>query len=102
MQLIKWALSPCPWKNPESTSEDIRFTEKDGVLYAITLDWPEEKLAIRTLGSATGMLEGEIASIELLGSPGSLKWEMTEDALLVEMPAEMPCEHAYALKITAR
>ena len=30
-----------------------------------------------------------IASIEMLGHTGSLAWEMTNDALLVEMPVEI-------------
>ncbi len=89
-------------QNPESTSEDIRFTTNDGILYAITLDWPEEDLAIRSLGSAKGFLEGEIVSIEMLGSKGSLNWELREDALLVEMPDEKPCDHAFALKIITK
>lgn len=89
-------------QNPESTAEDIRFTTKEGFLFAITLDWPGDELQIRSLGSDAGLLEGEIDSITLIGTEGDLEWEMTGEALVVKMPAEIPCEHAYALKITSK
>ena len=86
-------------QNPESTSEDIRFTASEEALYAITMDWPGETLEITSLGCKGHLLEGEIKSIELLGSSASIEWELTEEALVVSMPEDKPCDHAFALKI---
>lgn len=86
-------------QNPESTSEDIRFTAGADALYAISLDWPGEILEIASLGYKEHLMEGEIKSIELLGSREEVSWEQREDALVVAMPDTLPCEHAFALKI---
>lgn len=83
-------------------SEDFRFTRKGNALYAIALGWPEDgKLAVRTLktGSIHSLLD--FASVELLGCKDSLKWTRDSEGLHVEMPVDKPCEHAFALKITA-
>lgn len=88
-------------KNPESTAEDIRFTVKDDILYAITLDWPGEELRIKSLGLGGNMPAGDIKKIECLGSEEELSWEVTDDALVVQMPEKKPGDHAFALKITS-
>jgi alpha-L-fucosidase len=37
--------------------------------------------------------------VSLLGSKAVLRWKQTPDGLEVELPAEKPCKHAYALKV---
>ena len=86
-------------KNPEAVAEDIRFTTKDGNLYAIALAWPKEKMLIRSLAKKEGLLNQEIKSVSLLGSDANIKWQLTDKGLEVEMPDQKPCEHAFALKI---
>jgi alpha-L-fucosidase len=81
------------------TSEDYRFTIKKNVIYAICLDWPGTEAVIYSLGSRGRLFPGEIRDIEMLGVEGSLGWEQTGDALVVRMPAEKPCSHAFVLKI---
>ena len=44
----------------------------------------------------------EIRSVKMLGIDKELKWSITKDGLVVEMPEEKPCEHAYVFKITRR
>ena len=80
----------------EYTAQDIRFTAKDDVLYAICLGWPEGKVEIE---SARGLYEQEIASITMLGDGRLLDWTMTERRLIITPPAEKPCDHAFAFKI---
>jgi len=88
-------------QNPESTSRDIRFTSKEGVLYAIALDWPDETLKITSLGCKGHLIDDcNVKDIELLGSDEEISWELKEEALVVQMPEQKPCEHAFALKIT--
>jgi len=82
------------------TSEDIRFTTKDGYVYATILDWPADGVAkIKTLASGCGHWPGEISSIEMLGSDAKITWERTSDALNVTLPQAKPCDFAVVLKL---
>ena len=88
------------------TGQDIRFTVKENNLYAIALDWPGEKLLVKSLASRgatwAGLYPSEIASITMLGDGRELKWEMTKEGLSIETPKTKPCDHAYAFKIVRR
>lgn len=88
------------------TAQDIRFTVKDNNLYAIVLDWPGEKVLIRSLApdGATwaGLYPSEIASVTMLGDSKELKWEMTKDGLSIETPQTKPCDYAFVFKIIRR
>jgi alpha-L-fucosidase len=46
-----------------------------------------------------GFYKEEIKRISLLGDGKDLKWSLTRKGLMVEMPDEKPCDHAYVLKI---
>lgn len=80
----------------EYTAQDIRFTLKDDVLYAISLGWPDERLVIETLKHA---YESEIKSVSLLGADGELEWSLTPEGLSITPPGEKPCDHAFVFKI---
>jgi len=81
------------------TAQDIRFTVKDNVLYAICLGWPGEQVTIQSLNT---LYEAEISSVELLGVDASLDWSLSREGLKVNVPAEKPCEHAYVFKIARK
>ncbi len=89
-------------ENPEATAEDIRFTTKGNNLYAIALDWPGKKMLIRSFAKEKNLLKKSIRKIELLGSEGELDWNLSEEGLEVLLPADKPCEHAFAFKIELR
>ncbi|MFZ0758592.1 MAG: alpha-L-fucosidase C-terminal domain-containing protein, partial [Candidatus Sulfotelmatobacter sp.] len=81
-------------------AEDFRFTEKDGILYAIELGWPANHEAIlHTLIPAA--LEGgkRIQSIHLLGSAANLSFEQRADGLHVHLPEQPVGNYAYAMRI---
>ncbi len=81
------------------TAEDIRFTTRDGKLYALALGWPTVgRLVVRSLAEGSPD-RGEIRSVRLLGSPGELEWRRAGEGLAVQLPATPPCDHAYALEI---
>lgn len=84
---------------PKYTSKDIRFTQNGKNLYAICLDWPGEKITVRTLGTKGKLYPGDIKSISLLGGNEIIIWEQTEEGLVVQFPKEKPCDFAYVLKI---
>jgi alpha-L-fucosidase len=85
------------------TAEDIRFTAKGDVLYAIALGWPPAgKLTIRTLGQGSTAYPREVGRIELLGSGGALPFTRDSAGLVVTVPAQRPNEYAFAFKITPK
>ena len=88
------------------TGQDIRFTVNGNNLYATVLDWPGEKLVIKSLapqGSTwAGLYPSEIASVTMLGDGKELKWEMTKEGLAIEMPKTKPCDYAYAIRIVRK
>ena len=86
------------------TGEDIRFTIKNDVLYAIALAWPGKEVKIHSLRRLEEELsiywsDKDIKNIRMLGVNADLKWHFTDDALVIETPAEKPCEHAFVFKI---
>jgi len=87
-------------KRGSFTGEDIRFTVKNNALYAIILEWPGERVKIKSLGNTAGLVEGKINNVTLLGHNGKLEWSVDNEALIVEMPQRQPCEHAFTLKIS--
>jgi len=86
-------------KRAPFTGEDVRFTTKGDILYAIALAWPGEKMTIRSLGTDAGLLDGKIGSVSLLGHDGPLNWTHNEQALTIALPDQQPCEHAFVVKI---
>jgi alpha-L-fucosidase len=78
------------------TANDIRFTGKGSSIYAILLGWTNEPITIESLKA---LYNGEVRAVSMLGSHEEIRWEMTDAGLLVHLPAQPPCEHAYVLKI---
>jgi alpha-L-fucosidase len=82
------------------TAEDVRFTTKGKTLYAFVMGWPEKQAVIAPLGTASPHLRGQIEQVELVGSPGKLKWTREEAGLKIELPERKPCEHAVAFRVS--
>ena len=70
-------------KGKPFTSEDIRFTTKGNVLYAIILNVSgNSDINIKTLAKKSPVLQGrKIYKVSLLGSTNQLKWSQTETGL---------------------
>lgn len=84
------------------TSQDFRFTQKGGNVYAIAMGWPKDAtLRIRALGkNGQGKLAlVEAAKLTLIGSSSPLSWSQEDEALIVHLPEEKPCQYAYVIKI---
>jgi alpha-L-fucosidase len=82
------------------TAQDVRFTSRGNVLYAICLGWPGEEMIIRSLGPNSAVHADMISKVYMLGCQEKLTWSQDESELKVKTPSEMPCRHAYTLKIT--
>jgi alpha-L-fucosidase len=84
------------------TSEDVRFTTKGGVLYAIVLGAPQSATHIKSLGTNAKLLTAKIAGVSLLGSDEKLKWSQTDEALVIEAPQKYSSEIANVFAISAQ
>ena len=80
---------------------DIRFTTKDGVLYAFVLATPTEDIVIKKLAS-DGLLDCEIAGIELMGSSEEIKWNRSSDALTILLPKSLPSKIVNGFRILSK
>ncbi|HEX7761508.1 MAG TPA: alpha-L-fucosidase [Caulobacteraceae bacterium] len=80
------------------TADDIRFTTKDGALYALGLEWPAaDTLTIRSL-AAPSLNGREVSRVELLGA-GALAFDQTPDGLILHLPSRRPAVATPAFKI---
>ena len=87
-----------PWVVAEaktSQGTDVRFTVRDGALYAVLLETPgTTEFALRGI-DASG-----VTSVRLLGLDGDLKWSVEAGRLTVALPERLPVSPAHALVIT--
>lgn len=87
-------------KGKPFTADDVRFTTKDGVLYALVLGRPTQPLHLRSLGGSAGLLEKPIAAIRRLGSDEHVAWTRSANALAIEPPSGPVTEEAVVYAIT--
>jgi len=81
------------------TFEDIRFTAKNGSVYAFPMAWPTDgRVVIRSLAEGAG----KISDVGLLGSQAKLVWNQTTNGLVVKLPQTQPCQFAFCLKISGQ
>ena len=64
------------------------------------MGWPEKEVVIKPLATNGPQNAGKIKNVQLLGFKGKLKFTQDAAGLKVRMPAQKPCDHAVALKIT--
>lgn len=82
------------------SSNGVRFTVKNKVLYAICFGWPASgSFIIKSLNSLHPLSKKGIQSVSMLGSPERLHWDEEDDGLHVTFPQKKPCDFAYVLKI---
>jgi alpha-L-fucosidase len=82
------------------TPEDIRFTTKNGALYAIALGWPKSGvLRITTLAQDSALATGAINRVEALGASDSLAFTRNRKGLEVRLPEGLAGTPAIVLKI---
>lgn len=85
------------WNRADDLASEapMRYTVKDGALYATALRWPGEKLTL------SGDLPlGAAGKVTLLGSDGqSLPWRRDGDRITVDLPTEPAASPAYVFKV---
>jgi alpha-L-fucosidase len=89
-------------KKKALTETDVRFMTKGPALYVFFMGWPGSgEVRIRALGSGSGVVEGTVEGVEMLGI-GKVEFVQGGDGLVVKMPGRKPCEHGYGLKVMGR
>jgi alpha-L-fucosidase len=89
-------------ENYKFTSKDIRFTTKDGILYAFCLAKPAEDITIKSLGRNSSLENNPVTSVTMLGSNMKIKWSQGKDGMIVKKPAKMPEWQVLGFKIEFR
>lgn len=82
--------------------DDIRFTTKGNVLYAIVLGWPTKPVTIKSLGKTAGLLDGSISNIELLGSDEKIAWVQSDNGVIIQPPQTKLFNEATVFKLTLK
>jgi alpha-L-fucosidase len=83
------------------SQEDIRFTTKEGRLYAFVLARPRGDILIKTLATG-GLLDGDVRAITLLGSDQALRWERSTAGLTIKSPGKLPKLPVIGFRITLK
>lgn len=87
-----------PWVTAESRTDGgapVRFTQKDGDLYATVLASPAAgPLEVQGLAAAPQ------SSVRLLGRAEPVAWRQTNRGLAVTLPGGAATAHAYALRVS--
>ena len=79
------------------TAQDIRFTAKGDVLYAICLGLPQKPFVIQ---SFRHLYPVEISTVQLLGVETPLQWSLEPEGLKIHPPEQTPGAPACVFKIT--
>ncbi len=85
------------------SADDIRFTTKNDVIYAIILGWPEEdKITIESFASTALPSAITIEDVSVLGNDGKVNWELQESGLTVDLPSQPTDNMAPVIKIKVK
>ena len=79
----------------EYSAQDVRFTTKEDILYAISLAWTDSDIIIRSVSN-----ELDVEQVTMLGSDEELSWQQNPEGLKVTFPDNQPSDYAHILKIT--
>jgi len=73
----------------EFSQQDIRFTQKEGKLYAYVLALPNKDINIQALAT-DGLYKQKIKSITMLGSDENISFKRSSDRLTIKLPKMLP------------
>ena len=78
-------------------ARDIRFTTNGKNLYVFVLDVPKETILIKSLSDTDKTIH--IGKIEMVGSSEVIRSQRRKDGLMIQLPKNMPCDHAVCFRI---
>ncbi len=86
-------------ENAEATFEDIRFTTKGDILYAIALDWSKNgNFNVKSLATGNKLELKKVKSVELIGGK-KVSWKQTSEGLQIKVNEDKSKQAALAFKI---
>lgn len=71
----------------------LRYTVKGSYTYAMHQGWPGKELALHSIAPKPD------SEIRMLGVQEPLLWKTEGSKIIIELPSEPPCEHAFVLKM---
>ena len=81
----------------ELTAADIRFTQKGTALFAMILGRPAvDSITLKSLGPTT---PGTVERVEMLATGASLSFARDAAGLRIRLPATLPGDHSFTLRI---
>jgi alpha-L-fucosidase len=80
------------------TKVDVRFTAKGNSVYAICMAWPEKYLLVKAL-SEQAVPGKTVDLVRVLGTSEAVTWFQTSRGLVLSVPREKPCRHAFVYRI---
>ncbi len=86
-------------ENYKLSYRDIRFTTKDGTLYAFCLGIPTEDIVIKSLGKNSTLAEKQVSSVIMMGSDAKVRWSQENDRMVIKKPVKMPSWQVLGFKI---
>jgi alpha-L-fucosidase len=86
-------------ENYKYNAKDIRFTTKDGYLYAFCLGTPAEDVVIKSLSTNSKYSSAPVASVKMLGSDQKIRWTRNETGLIIKKPSKLPSWKVVGFKI---
>ncbi len=83
------------------SAQDVRYVEKDGVVYATIMAWPEAgEFTFKAFGLTASSYSGDVDKVELLGSNDAIAFEQDFQGLTVIIPSAKPNGIAPVFRIT--
>jgi alpha-L-fucosidase len=79
------------------SASDVRYNQKDKILYATVLGPPAGNVSLKALGKRN--TKTKIRKIEILGSTETLLWKQHDNELTIEKPKSSPNKIAVVFKI---
>lgn len=90
------------WGYKKVKDGEIRFTQKEGQLYAMSLTWPKSgEIVIKSLNQGSQYYAKDINKVSMLGY-GELKFTRTKTGLRITLPQQKPSaifNHGMSFKI---
>ena len=81
------------------TPQDFWFTQKEKTLYAISFEYPEGKILIKSLSNENDIVVG---NVEMLGVSSGVSWKQIEEGLEVDLKGQQADENGYTLRISLK
>jgi alpha-L-fucosidase len=79
--------------------DEVRFTTKGDVLYVFVLNPSEGKIEIPSLGLGSKYNPKQIQNIRMIGSDEEIKFNQSDDKLMISVPSERPNQYAAVFEV---